>query len=161
MSGPLGPVIRPTARVLLLDGEDRALLFLMTSSDGQAFWCPPGGAVESGESHKAAAARELREETGWSNPVIGPVIGSRRHVVAWSGVTYDVRERWFLARVDHLDVDTSGFTQEERADVADHRWWTPAELCATADRLVPHDLARVVDEILVDGPPREPWVFDA
>lgn len=154
------PVTRPTARVLLLDDQDRALLFLMHSSDGQVFWCPPGGAVEPGESYAAAAVRELHEETGWQEPAIGPIIGTRRHLVAWGEVMYDVRERWFLARVDHLDVDTSGFTEEERADVADHRWWTRAELRATSDRLVPHDFARVVDAILVDGPPRDPWVLD-
>ena len=75
----------------------------------------PGGGVESGETHEEAAVRELVEETGWAEPVIGPVIGHRRHVVTWSGVTYDCREQWFLARV--------------------------------------------VRDLLADGPPDEPWTL--
>lgn len=156
---PGEPVPRPTARVLLLDGADRALLFLMHSDDDQVFWCPPGGAIEAGETAEQAAARELTEETGWSEPVVGPLIGRRRHVVAWGGVTYDVHEDWYLARVPELDVDTSGFTDDERVDVSDHRWWGPADLAATAERLVPADLADIVERVLRHGPPAQPWTL--
>ena len=152
-----GAVLRPTARVLLIDAAERVLLFDMHSDDGQVFWAPPGGGVEPGETHEQAAVRELTEETGWASPVLGPEIGHRRHVVSWSGVRYDCRERWYLARVDRLEVDDAGWTEEERTDMRAHRWWTPDELAATADRLVPADLASVVATILRDGPPGEPW----
>jgi ADP-ribose pyrophosphatase YjhB (NUDIX family) len=150
-------VLRPTARVLLIDGSDRVLLFLMNSDDGQVFWCPPGGGLDPGETYEQAARRELVEETGWSDPVLGPHIGNRRHVVAWSGVTYDCRERWYLARVDALDVDRRGWTAEEVADMTDARWWTQDELARTRERLVPADLAGIVAALLHDGPPVGPW----
>ncbi len=143
--------------MLLFDGRDRVLLFLMNSDDGQVFWCPPGGGVEPGETHEQAARRELVEETGWADPVVGPHIGDRRHVVAWGGVTYDCRERWYLARVDSLDVDRSGWTEDEVVDMTAARWWTPDELERTRDRLVPADLAGVVRRLLADGPPSRPW----
>jgi 8-oxo-dGTP pyrophosphatase MutT (NUDIX family) len=153
----VAPVPRPTARVLLIDGRDRVLLFLMNSDDGQVFWCPPGGGVEPGETHEQAARRELIEETGWSDPVLGPHLGDRRHVVAWGGVTYDCRERWYLARVESLVVDRSGWTQEEAVEMTAARWWTSDELARTHDRLVPADLAGVVQHLLADGPPSRPW----
>jgi ADP-ribose pyrophosphatase YjhB (NUDIX family) len=153
-----GAVLRPTVRVLLLDGQDRVLLFEMHAADGRVFWCPPGGGLEAGENHEQAALRELAEETGWRDPMIGPLIGHRRHVVTWNdGGTYDSRERWYLARVDALEVDDAGWTEDERLDMGRHRWWTLDELRTTADQLAPRDLADRVHSILVDGPPAEPW----
>ena len=159
MDGPAArhAVDRPTARVLLIDALKRVLLFEMHTADGRVFWCPPGGGLEAGETHREAAVREVREETGWATPVVGPVIGERRQVVTWNdGVTYDCAEVWFLARVDALDVDTSSWTDDERIDMGAHRWWTLGDLEAATVELTPHDLAARVRSILDDGPPAEP-----
>lgn len=51
----------PGAGVLLLDDRDRVLLQRET---GHGRWCLPGGSCEEGQSFAAAAAAELREETG-------------------------------------------------------------------------------------------------
>ena len=160
MDDPAAPraVERPTARVLLIDGRDRVLLFEMHSADGRVFWCPPGGGLEPDESHSEAAIRELREETGWSAPVLGPVIGKRRQVVTWNdGITYDCAETWFLARVDVLEVDTASWTDDERVDMGAYRWWTLDELRSTDAELTPNDLSARVLSILHDGPPEVPW----
>ncbi|HWL37020.1 MAG TPA: NUDIX domain-containing protein [Frankiaceae bacterium] len=149
------PVVRPGARVLLLDDADRLLLFRGVSDAGDGFWFPPGGAVEPGEDAAAAAVREVREETG-AEVVLGPEVWHRRHVVAWGGVTYDCRERWFVARVAAFEVDTSGFTDEEHEAGFVHRWWTLAELRAATERLVPAVLATALETLLREGPPAEP-----
>jgi 8-oxo-dGTP pyrophosphatase MutT (NUDIX family) len=47
----------------LLDTAGRILLFRFAPGDRPAFWATPGGAVDPGESFKAAARRELLEET--------------------------------------------------------------------------------------------------
>lgn len=52
----------PSVGVAARDQGGR-LLFVRRADDGR--WCFPGGAVEVGESWRAAALRECREETGW------------------------------------------------------------------------------------------------
>jgi 8-oxo-dGTP pyrophosphatase MutT (NUDIX family) len=49
-------------RVLAFDAEGRVLL--VRHSYGSGGWMPPGGGLRRGEDPLAAAARELREETG-------------------------------------------------------------------------------------------------
>ena len=159
MDGPAAPgaTLRPTARVLLVDSSERALLFRMVSEDlGDTFWMPPGGALESGETHRQAAVRELREETGWSDPVVGPTIAERQYLITWSGIRYDCRETWFLARVDSLEVDTSGFTEDEKVETLEWRWWSADELSTTTDRLMPPRISELLVLALRDGTPGWP-----
>ena len=156
-----GAVLRPTARVLLIDADERVLLFRMETLDGRVFWCPPGGGLDAGETFEQAAVRELREETGWREPALGAFLGTRRHVVTWhDGITYDCRERWFHARVDQLEVDDADWTDDERLDMGEHRWWTLADLGATREELVPRDLAGLVATVLRVGPPDAPLDLD-
>lgn len=144
--------------MLLVDSRDRVLLFEMRTADGRVFWCPPGGGLEQGETHEEAAVREVREETGWSVDVLGPVIGHRRQVVTWNdGVTYDCAEVWFTARSAAFEVDSSSWTDEERVDMGAHRWWTLEELEGATVELAPNDLAARVRVLLTQGPPAEPW----
>ena len=152
------PVLRVGARTLVIDERDRVLLFRSHDErDGHAFWFPPGGASEAGETAEETALRELWEETGLRDVPLVAEIWRRRGIAAWGGVTYDCRERWFLARVPESAVDTAGFSEVERASIVGHRWWTPAELDAATDRLVPDNLAALVRDLLRDGPPAEPF----
>jgi hypothetical protein len=45
----------------------------------------------------------------------------------------------------------AGMTPEEREFLHEWRWWSVAELEATADDLVPRDLAARVAALLADG----------
>jgi 8-oxo-dGTP diphosphatase len=64
---------RPEVAVGLVarDRAGRLLLVLRANPPAQGAWSLPGGRVEAGETMAAAAARELREETGMSASVGG------------------------------------------------------------------------------------------
>ena len=150
--------IRPTVRILLIDEQDRVLLFRGEDPDKPTtrFWFPPGGGIEAGETPEIAAFREVFEETGLKVFSLGPHIWNRRHVFTFYGKLQDVRETWFLARVEDFEVDTSGFTEVEKKVVKEHRWWTQKGLAETQDFLTPRALASLLTEILSSGPPLTP-----
>jgi 8-oxo-dGTP pyrophosphatase MutT (NUDIX family) len=63
--------LAPTAGVVARDRRGR-LLLVQRADDGS--WCLPGGRVELGESWRACAEREFREETGLTVS-IGALLG--------------------------------------------------------------------------------------
>ncbi|MBE1489373.1 NUDIX hydrolase [Plantactinospora soyae] len=64
-----------SAGAVFFDDDDRVLLVDPTY---KKFWNLPGGAVDVGETPRAACVREVREELGL-DPSIGPLL-----VVAWT-----------------------------------------------------------------------------
>ena len=152
------PPVRPTVRVLMLDDQDRVLLFRGQDphQPNTRFWFPAGGGIEPGESVEDAARREVREETGLAKFELGPHIWNRRHVFTFYGTYQDVQETWFFARVPTFDIDTSGFTDQEREILQEHRWWTLPELENTTDVLTPRDLAKLLRGLLENGLPTSP-----
>ncbi len=146
------PRPRPAARVVLLDAEGRVLLFHGRDPNraGDAFWFTAGGGVEPGEDLRAAATRELVEETGVELPadaLTGPV-WRRRVVFSFGGRSYDGEEWFFLAHLpDGAAVDTSGFTEVEVATITEHRWWSADQLRATAETVYPVQLAELLPAV--------------
>lgn len=135
---------RPAARILLVDGDGRVLLFRFDPDDRPPFWCTPGGALDPGESYAEAARRELLEETGIdADP--GPEVARRQ--VAFTtieGVEVDADERYFLVRVQEAAIDTARHTALEQRVMTRWRWFTPQELAAHDEPYFPEDLADIL-----------------
>ena len=157
------PPSRPTARVVLLDRQDRILLMrgrLPGGADGPGVWFTVGGGLEPGESYEEAAVREVREETGITTIDLGPVVWLRQGVLNIPHPVLMV-EQYHLARCDGAEPSREGWDALERRLIDDIRWWTRDELAATADRVFPPGLADLLASILAgevpDPPRRIPW----
>lgn len=157
------PRERPTARVLLLDPEDRLLLLkgrLPDDPQGVAFWFTVGGGVEPGETLGEAAIREIAEETGLTDAVLGPVVW--RDEVALRDV--DLRPRLFrqqyvVARTAGGALSRAGWQAHEQALTDEMRWWTLGELRLTDERVYPEGLADLLPDVLAGRFPPEPLVI--
>jgi 8-oxo-dGTP pyrophosphatase MutT (NUDIX family) len=154
---------RPSARLILLDPQDRLFMFKVhqpsvydpADPHRDPFWIMLGGMVDAGEDYAQSAVREAREETGL---VVGDIrwIWSRERVMQWRERKVLHRERFFLGRAASTTIDTSGLDEREKSWTLDHRWWSADEIAASSERFEPVALASLLKGLLRDGPPPEP-----
>lgn len=151
------PIVRPAARVILLDPENRILLIRAQLSRSNVLWLTPGGGLEPGEDHARAAKRELFEETGLRDVELSRCVWERSHIFVWAGTVYDARERYFLAHLAaEAEITAEHRTEEERALLQEHRWWTIAEIERSEETFVPRGLAGLLVPLLLGNYPEEP-----
>ena len=144
--------LRPAGRVIVLDPDDRVLLFRYDDGPPNGrHWCTPGGGLNDGEDYAAGARRELAEETGWTDVALGEEVFGRPLVMEYEDKIVRQQERFFLARVPTARRGLGDVAQMHAADgIAAWRWWTLAELESTAEVIWPEDLADVIRNLLRD-----------
>lgn len=140
-----GARLRPGVRLVVLDPDDRVLLFRVTDASGgdATWWEAPGGGRHPGEPPWTAARRELAEEVGATAVEPVPLGGTHVRVTTLLGAPLRKVEDLLAVRVPTATVDARGWSDAERRDITEHRWWTLAELdelAATGPGLVPDDL---------------------
>jgi len=99
------------------DADGRLLLVRRRYAPSAGRWSLPGGRVEAGETAAAAAAREVREETGLVVDV-GPLLG-RTQLAGPGGSTYVV---------DDFMCAPVGGTLAAGSDASEARWVSVEEL---------------------------------
>lgn len=155
--------IREAARALIVDPDDRVLLVRFEFPAGTR-WALPGGGLEPGETTEDALRRELVEEVGLLEPVIGPHIWTRLHVIPFIDGRWDgQREQIHLVRSGRFEPAPAMTPEELQQEyLFELRWWHLHEIVAATaaaadDRLfAPRLLAEHLAEILAGRLPERP-----
>lgn len=138
--------IRRTARIVLLDPDDRVLLFRYDTEGFAPFWIMPGGECDPEEDFSEAARRELLEETGiCAEPI--PLRLVKEAEYEYLGVPVKSVEHYFHHRTAITRIDTSGHTELERRVMQEHRWFVRSELPGWAETIYPLDIADIVERV--------------
>jgi 8-oxo-dGTP pyrophosphatase MutT (NUDIX family) len=151
---------RRAARVLLVDGAGRLLMFhgFDPARPAHHYWFTVGGGLEPGEPAAVGAAREMAEETGlrMTAAELGGPVWREVTEFPFDGLWYRQEQDFFLVRVPAWEVVTDGFDAVERDSIDDYRWWSVEELESTAERFYPSDLPELLRRVLGDGRPEPP-----
>ena len=142
--------LRLAGRVIVLDPEDRILLFRYDDGPPNGrHWCTPGGGLNQGEDYSAGARRELAEETGWTDVALGEEVFERMLTMEYEDEIVRQQERFFVARVP---VARRGLGEVAAMHVSDGiaawHWWTLAEMDSTEEDIWPAGLAELIRGVL-------------
>ncbi|MDQ4076237.1 MAG: NUDIX hydrolase [Chloroflexota bacterium] len=108
--------VRSAGGVVLREGEE-GLEALLIATHGKQRWSLPKGRIEPSESSRAAALREVAEETGITARILAPL----ETIEYWF---YAGRNRRFHKFVEYfLMAYQGGQPQPQLSEVDDVRWW--------------------------------------
>lgn len=153
---------RRAVRVLLLDPRDRLLLFRVEDDtfttpgheQPASFWLTVGGGAEAGESMADTARREVFEETGHCDLVLGPQLWEQETIVRFREEDVRGADRYVVGWVGDDAVSFDQLDGLERAVFREHRWWTLADVEDDhSEAMVPAEIGRLLAEAIAVARP--------
>jgi 8-oxo-dGTP diphosphatase len=140
------PAQRKASRLILLDSERRVLLFRHRRDNGETFWAPPGGGLESGETFEQAALREASEELGMTGfPVM--LLWERTTDFVYMDNFVNQHECLFLIQGELPDLSDSARKVHNQEGILEMRWWTATELKSTSELVFPEEIASELKKV--------------
>lgn len=134
---------RPCVGVMLVNRSGMAFVGRRIDNQEGEFWQMPQGGVDKNEDLRAAALRELREETGVEEQHVEIVAQTREELLydlpeellgkLWKGKYRGQRQHWFLLRFSGSDDDVR-LDAHDPPEFCAWKWVKPEEL---PDMIVP------------------------
>jgi putative (di)nucleoside polyphosphate hydrolase len=138
MTDPATLPYRPCAGVMLVNRSGQVFVGQRLDSTLEAWQMPQGG-IDPGEDARAAAIRELGEETGVTPEQVELIAEAPNELFydlpdeligkVWKRKWRGQRQRWFLFRFNGRDSDIN--IRTAHPEFRAWRWTDPAELPAT------------------------------
>ncbi|MDE3105146.1 MAG: NUDIX domain-containing protein [Acidobacteriota bacterium] len=144
------PRPRRSARVLVFDDAGRVLLirYAAQRASGEFLcWLTPGGEIEAGESPLQAACRELREELELDGVVVTGPIREEQNLLEHEGELRSNTDYFFHTQCAVEAPRLAGVTELEIRAMREIRWWSAAEIAASAERFFPVDLVGWMEQV--------------
>ena len=145
--------IRYVARVLVIN--DRGETYLLRGRDitlpeRAPFWFTPGGKIDSGETSKQAAARELFEEIGLAVAPedLGEIIGNEVSNYHFHGSAYTQHGVFYAYYSNDARLNKGDWTDIEIETIDQGKWWSIEQLKLTTEVLYPRDLAAMLANLM-------------
>ncbi|WP_295631465.1 RNA pyrophosphohydrolase [Novosphingobium sp.] len=134
---------RPCVGLMLVNAEGQVFVGKRIDSKEGDSWQMPQGGIDKGEDLRAAALRELHEETGLPETLVQVLAQSREELfydlpedllgTLWKGKYRGQRQWWMLLRFTGSDADVK-LDAHDPAEFNEWKWVAPDEL---PDLIVP------------------------
>lgn len=146
---------RNVVRALIVSPDSRVLLVKIVLAD-RSFWITPGGGIEAGEDSRSALLRELNEEIGRDEWIIGEPVWTRRHRFDFEGETLTQNEHFYWVASDWFKPPEAMPDAHENQYFGGFRWWTADELLASEEVFAPRKLGTCFESLIAAGLPVTP-----